>query len=48
VAITNMPQHLAIDLYARTGSQTCTYNPEYRHWWQSLIEGQCRSYGTTA
>ena len=44
VAITNMPQDLAFDHYGRTGSETCTNNPEYRHWWQSLIEDQCRSY----
>jgi len=28
VAITSMPQYLAFDHYGRTGSETCTHNPE--------------------
>ncbi len=44
VAIANMPQYLEIDLYGRTASEPCTNNPDYRRWWQSMIEDQCRSY----
>ena len=44
VDIANMPQYLEIDLYGRTASEPCTNNPDYRRWWQSMIEDQCRSY----
>ncbi len=44
VAIPNLPQCLEIDLYGRYGSEPCTNNPDYRRWWHSLIEDQCRSY----
>ena len=29
---------------AATASEPCTNNPDYRRWWHSLIEDQCRSY----
>ena len=45
VAIANMPQYLEVDVYGRYGSEPCTNNPDYRRWWHSLIEDQCRSYG---
>jgi hypothetical protein len=44
VAIANMPQYLEVDVYGRHGAEPCTNNPDYRRWWYSLIEDQCRSY----
>lgn len=44
VAIANMPQLLEVDVYGRCGQEPCTNNPDYRRWWHSLIEDQCRSY----
>jgi hypothetical protein len=44
VAIPNMPQYLEVDVYGRFGSEPCTNHPDYRRWWHSLVEDQCRSY----
>ena len=44
VDIPNLPQCLEIDLFGRVSAEPCTNNPDYRRWWHSLIEDQCRSY----
>ena len=44
VDIPNLPQCLEVDLFGRIGAEPCTNNPDYRRWWHSLIEDQCRSY----
>ena len=44
VAIANLPQVLEVDIFGRYGHEPCTNNPDYRRWWHSIIEDQCRSY----
>jgi len=44
VEIPNLPQCLEIDAFGRHGAEPCTNNPDYRLWWHSMIEDQCRSY----
>ena len=44
VDIPNLPQCLEVDLFGRHGAEPCTNHPDYRRWWHSLIEDQCRSY----
>lgn len=44
VQIPNLPQCLEIDLFGRHGAEPCTNHPDYRRWWQALIEDHCRSY----
>jgi hypothetical protein len=44
VEIPNLPQYMEVDVLGRMGSAPCTNNPEYRGWWHSMIEDQCRSY----
>lgn len=44
VLIPNMPQCLEVDLLGRFASEPCTSNPDYRHWWHSILEEHCKSY----
>jgi hypothetical protein len=44
VDIPNLPLVLEIDLFGRHGPEPCTNNPDYRTWWHSMVEDQCRSY----
>jgi hypothetical protein len=44
VSIANLPQCLEVDLLGRHGQEPCTNHPDYRLWWHSMIEDQCRSY----
>ena len=44
VDIPNLPQCLEVDIFGRIAAEPCTNNPDYRRWWHSLIEDQCRSY----
>lgn len=44
VDIPNLPQCLEIDLLGRFGSAPCTNHPDYRRWWHSMVEDQCRNY----
>jgi hypothetical protein len=44
VAIANMPQTLEVDLYGRIAAEPCTSHPDYRRWWQSMVEEQVRRY----
>lgn len=44
VDIPNLPQHMEVDLFGRIGSAPCTNKPDYRRWWHSMIEDQCRNY----
>ncbi len=42
--IPNLAQVMEVDLLGRFGSAPCLNNPDYRKWWHSMIEDQCRSY----
>ncbi|MDH3463147.1 MAG: hypothetical protein OEM32_05940 [Acidimicrobiia bacterium] len=42
--IPNLVQCMQVDFLGRIGSAPCTNNPDYRTWWHSMIEDQCRSY----
>jgi hypothetical protein len=44
VEIANMPQYLEVDAFGRIAAEPCTSNPNYRRWWLSLTEDQCRNY----
>ena len=44
VDIPNLPQCMEVDLLGRLGSAPCLNNPDYRTWWHSMVEDQCRSY----
>lgn len=44
VSIANLPQCLEVDLFGRHGQEPCTNHLDYRLWWHSMIEDQCRSY----
>lgn len=44
VDIPNLPHCLEVDLFGRVSSEPCTNHPDYRRWWHSMIEDQCRSY----
>lgn len=42
--IPNLVQCMEIDFLGRIGSAPCTNNADYRTWWHSMIEDQCRNY----
>ncbi len=42
--IPNLVQTMEVDFLGRIGSAPCTNNPDYRTWWHSMIEDQCRNY----
>jgi hypothetical protein len=42
--IPNLVQCMEVDFLGRLGSAPCTNNPDYRTWWHSMIEDQCRNY----
>jgi hypothetical protein len=44
VDIPNLPQCLEVDVFGRYGLEPCTNHPDYRVWWQAMVEDQCRSY----
>jgi hypothetical protein len=44
VEIPNMPQSLEVDLHGRVAGEPCTSNPDYRRWWQGIVEEHCRAY----
>lgn len=44
VKVPGLPQTLEVDVFGRHGSEPCTNNPDYRGWWRSLVEDQCRGY----
>jgi len=44
VEVPGLPQSLEIDVFGRHGPEPCTNNPDYRTWWHSMIEDQCRNY----
>lgn len=44
VALPNLPQLLAVDLFGRMASEPSTSHPDYRHWIYSLVEDQVRNY----
>jgi hypothetical protein len=44
VPIPNLPQYMEVDALGRIGSAPCLNNSDYRTWWHSLVEDQCRSY----
>jgi hypothetical protein len=44
VNIPNLPQCLEVDIFGRYGAEPCLNHPDYRRWWHSMIEDQCRSY----
>ena len=44
VKVPGLPQTMEVDVFGRRGSEPCTNNPDYRGWWHSLVEDQCRNY----
>lgn len=44
VDIPNLAQALEVDLLGRIGREPCINNPDYRTWWQSMVEDHCRNY----
>jgi len=38
VGIPNLPQVLEVDVFGRAGTEPCINHPDYRSWWQSIIE----------
>lgn len=44
VLIPNMPQCLEVDVLGRVAGEPCTSNPDYRRWWQGIVEEHCKNY----